>query len=217
MSSYKDKTISYYDKHASRYAQNVDSHYSTEQISSFLSMLPEKAKVLDVGSGSGRDVYVMHKAGINALGMDLSEGMLSYSRQKYPNLEFVKGDMEHIPFDDKEFDGLWVHGTLLHAETNESVQNSLAEFNRVLKPNGILHILVKKQKDSQPVKVFTDKESGESRLYRFFQEEELKIILGKAGFHTIISETYEENERNPKGRHDVTWIHSLSKKVTTST
>src|SRR5690606_9201271 len=130
----------------------------------------------------------------------------------YPDIEFIHADALKIPFENDIFDGIWAHGVLFHFETLEEVKQALKEFDRVLKPGGILHILVKLQKDSQKVKIFSN-EAGDSRVYRFFEKEELKSLLEQAGFQSVILETYEENERNPQGRHDVTWLHSLSKKV----
>jgi len=211
--TYKELTVDYYDKHAKEYAQSVDDHYSTEQISTFLAMLPDNPKVLDAGCGSGRDVYIMHKAGAHAVGVDLSEGMIKYAREQYKDLEFHLSDVLTLPFEDDVFDGVWAHGILFHLETEEEVKKALKEFDRVLKKNGVLHVLVKLQKDSQKIKIFDDNPDKHPRIYRFFQKEELNILLGEAGFESIILETYDENERNPKGRHDVTWLHSLSRKV----
>lgn len=210
--SNKQKTIDYYDKHAQQYAQYVDDHYSTEQITTFLGMLPETPKVLDVGSGSGRDAFIMTKANALVTGVDLSQGMIDYAQKKYPNIEFQKADMLQMPFENDIFDGVWAHGVLFHLESLDDVKKALQEFDRVLKPGGILHILVKLQKDSQKIKIFSN-QAGDSRVYRFFEKDELKSLLEQAGFQSIILETYEENERNPQGRHDVTWLHSLSKKI----
>lgn len=210
---YRQKTIDYYNKHAARYADYVDGFYSTEQVTAFMGLLPAKAKVLDVGSGSGRDVFVMSTAGVEAIGLDISQGMVDYARNKYPDLEFVHGDMLKIPFPEQTFDGIWAHGSLFHLETEVDVITALQEFNRVLKVDGMLHILVKLQKDNDKLKVFLDEKTGDARLYRFFTQDELKRYLTQAGFEIVILDTYDENERNPRGRHNVTWLHSLSKKV----
>lgn len=211
--SLKQQTIDYYDKHAQSYAQYVDEHYSTEQISSFLGLLPDNPKVLDAGCGSGRDVFFMHTAGAQVTGIDLSQSMISYASSKYPDLKFVHGDILQMPFPNDSYDGIWAHGVLFHLETLEEVKAAFSEFDRVLKNGGILHVLVKLQKDSQKVKVFSDNPHGDSRVYRFFHKEELELLLKESGFESVISETYEENERNPKGRHDVTWLHVLARKI----
>lgn len=212
-SDYKQLTVDFYDNNAQKYAEYVDGFYSTEQVTAFIGMLPSDAKVLDVGSGSGRDVFVMSTAGIDATGLDLSEGMIKFAQEKYPELKFVHGDMLQIPFPEDSFDGIWAHGSLFHLETNEEIAQAFSEFRRVLKPNGMLHILVKLQKDQDKIKVFSDEQYPGTRLYRFFTQEELKQWLESNGFEIQILDTYDENERNPRGRHDVTWLHSLSKKI----
>lgn len=210
---YKQRTIEYYDDHARQYAQSVDDYYSTEQITTFMGLLPDQAKILDVGCGSGRDAHVFSAAGYDVTGLDLSQGMIEFAREKYPDIEFIHADMLQMPFENDIFDGLWAHGVLFHLETIDQVKKALAEFDRVLKPQGILHVLVKLQKDEHKLKEYSDDTGQYSRLYRFFQKDELKSLLEEAGLQVFILETYEENERNPNGRHDVTWLHSLSKKI----
>lgn len=213
VADHKQKTIDYYDQNAAGYAAYVDDFYSTEQISAFLGYLPQGAKVLDVGCGSGRDVFIMSKSGVAAVGLDLSKGMIDYAKSKYPQLQFLHGDMLQTGFPDQTFDGVWAHASLLHLESEAEVEHALSEFNRIMKPEGMLHVLVKLQKDADKVKIFTDGIGTGARLYRFYTKDELAAHLQKFGFELVIMDTYEENERNPKGRHDVTWLHCLARKV----
>lgn len=209
----KKQTIDYYDTNAKAYAEYVDGFYSSEQISAFLALMPLNPTVLDVGCGSGRDVYIMDQAGAHATGLDLASGMIEYAQGKYPDLDFVVGDMTQIPFQDQSFDGIWSHGSLFHLETDEDVRKAFQEFVRVLKPSGVLHVLVKQQMDSKKVKVFTDGQHEGARVYRFFTKPELNNFLSEFGFKTIVLESYQENERNPHGRHDVMWLHALAQRI----
>lgn len=209
----KQRTIDFYDRNAVEYAGYVDDFYSTEQVSAFLGMLPENPKVIDLGSGSGRDAYIMSQAGAEVIGLDLSAEMVRLAQQKYPDLEFVHADMLDIPYPDESFDGAWCHGVLFHLESDQDVIRTLAEANRVVKAGGVIHITVKELIEGDSVRVFVDEKSGAARVYRFFTIPELKQALKQTGWQVVIADSYQENERNPQGRHHVNWIHILAKKL----
>ena len=52
----------------------------------------ERSRVLDIGSGNGHHVKLLQKAGYNVEGVDKSEAMISYAKNKYPKCKFKKGD-----------------------------------------------------------------------------------------------------------------------------
>ena len=52
----------------------------------------ERSRVLDIGSGNGHHVKLLQKAGFNVQGVDKSEAMISYAKNKYPKCKFKKGD-----------------------------------------------------------------------------------------------------------------------------
>ena len=52
----------------------------------------ERSRVLDIGSGNGHHVKLLQKAGFNVEGVDKSEAMISYAKNKYPKCKFKKGD-----------------------------------------------------------------------------------------------------------------------------
>lgn len=59
-------------------------------------------KVLDIGTGTGRFLYPLAKAGIDAYGFDISKNMLRKAREKgLTNL--VQGDATRLPFSDRAF------------------------------------------------------------------------------------------------------------------
>ncbi len=46
-------------------------------------------KVLDVGSGLGREVAFLREKGYDAVGIDASEDMVAWSQKHYPNANFL--------------------------------------------------------------------------------------------------------------------------------
>jgi ubiquinone/menaquinone biosynthesis C-methylase UbiE len=208
-----EDTIGWYDKNAEKYANSTEQHASPEQIKEFVDSLPSNAKVLDAGCGGGRDTKLLQEAGTNTTGLDLSSGLINEAKKRHPEINFVQGSFLELPFDDSSFDGVWAHASLLHLEKVEDVKKALSEFNRVLNPNGVLHILVKAQTGDEKTAVVSDSLSGHDRFFQYFTQEELQRLLQEQGFESTKIEQYKETDKSPQGRPEVEWILSLSKKA----
>jgi SAM-dependent methyltransferase len=74
-----------------------------------------KGRVLDVGSGPGRDGLILKNAGLDVVCIDASEEMVKLSLNR--GLNSIVGDFNDLPFDNKSFDGIWgIHFTLTCSE-----------------------------------------------------------------------------------------------------
>ncbi len=205
-------TIEWYNQNAEQYAQTTEQHPSPEQIEAFVSLLPSKGKVLDAGCGGGRDTQLLQNKGLKAIGIDLSSGLVKVAKERHPRVEFVEGSFLDLPFDDNSFDGVWAHASLLHLETVAEVKRALSEFNRVLKPDGVIHTLVKAQTGAEKTAVVSDSLSNHDRFFQYFTQKEITTLLNEAGFVGTTIEQYKEIDKDPKGRPEVEWILALSKK-----
>jgi ubiquinone/menaquinone biosynthesis C-methylase UbiE len=100
-------------------------------------------RVLDVACGAGALVVEVAPRVDRAVGVDLSEGMLQLARSRLraagevPNVEFLQGPSDALPFDDGSFTAL-VCTTALHHFPDP--QGSIDEMARVLAPGGRLVI-----------------------------------------------------------------------------
>jgi SAM-dependent methyltransferase len=97
--------------------------------------------VLDLGSGAGNDCFVA-RAMVGEFGyvngLDFTEAMLEKARENnlklgYGNVEFVKGDIEEMPFAAYRFDVVLSNCVLNLVPDKEK---AFAEIFRVLKPGG---------------------------------------------------------------------------------
>ena len=165
--------------------------------------------MLEAGCAAGRDCKLLADRGLRVVGIDLSKNLLAIAKGKYPEIEFVEGNFLNLPFADQSFNGIWAHASLLHLETIEAVEKALTEFNRVLKPRGLLLVAVKKQMAKEKTSVVSDKISGHERFFRWFTLPELKTLLTEAGF-TIMTLTEKEDQA---GRGEVTWLMALARKA----
>jgi len=103
-------------------------------------------KILDIATGTA-DVAILAASILSPekiVGIDISEGMLSYGRQKIKNLqlqdviELQQGDSEAIQFEDESFDAVTVS---FGVRNFQHLENGLSEIKRVLRNGGKLVIL----------------------------------------------------------------------------
>ena len=78
------------------------------------------------------------RRGGRVTGLDFSERMLERARKKSSEVEWVRGDLLELPFEDASFDAATVGFGIRNVE---SLERALAELRRVLRPGGRLAIL----------------------------------------------------------------------------
>jgi len=93
------------------------------------------ARILEVGTGTGRISILLMERGADLIGCDLSAKMLVRQREKYPAARLAQSDAVSLPFPSAYFDAvLTVHVMHLIGPWRAA----LREFKRVLKSGGVL-------------------------------------------------------------------------------
>jgi 2-polyprenyl-3-methyl-5-hydroxy-6-metoxy-1,4-benzoquinol methylase len=82
------KTVAKYDSDAESFIADWMSQPPVMLRRLIINHFTPKSKILDIGSGSGRDVAWMTEAQFNAEGVDASKGLLAAARLKYPHAVF---------------------------------------------------------------------------------------------------------------------------------
>jgi len=94
-------------------------------------------RILDIAAGTGTSSIALAKSGAEVIALDFSQGMVEEGRRRHPELQFVQGDAEKLPFGEAEFDAVTISFGLRNVQHPEV---ALAEMLRVLKPGGRLVI-----------------------------------------------------------------------------
>jgi ubiquinone/menaquinone biosynthesis C-methylase UbiE len=105
--------------------------------------LPELARILDLGCGTGRllDRLATHFPQLQGTGLDFSEKMLNQarSRNRYRDrIAYVQGRVESLPFEVGQFDAVFSTISFLHYPQPQTV---LSEVSRVLRPGGRFYLV----------------------------------------------------------------------------
>ena len=108
-----------------------------------LASLRHGESVVDLGSGSGTDVFcaaVLVGEGGRVAGVDMTDEQLAKARglaehDGFPHVDFVESHIEELPFPDASFDVVISNGVINLSPTKDRV---FAEAARVLRPGGRL-------------------------------------------------------------------------------
>ena len=187
------KTIDTYNKLAKEYDEETKDFWNIFPdtfIRRFCESVPQQGKVLDIGSGPGRDALILQKAGLNVTCFDASEAMILMTREK--GFVSVLGDFNDPSFPQGSFDGVWSYTSFLHVPKLE-VKIALAETHRVLKKEGILGLgLI--EGDTEGYRESLGVNS--SRYFAYYKKEEIEGLLKETGFTPFYFETFKPRTKN---------------------
>jgi demethylmenaquinone methyltransferase / 2-methoxy-6-polyprenyl-1,4-benzoquinol methylase len=95
-------------------------------------------RVLDACCGTGDLAIEARRGSADVVGLDFSERMLERARGKEPAIEWIRGDVLALPFDEASFDAVTVGFGVRNVE---DLAAGLRELRRVLRPGGRIGIL----------------------------------------------------------------------------
>jgi len=136
--------------------------------------LKDKNRILNVGSGNGRDYFYLTSKGKKVINVDIAE------HKDYP---YIKADVtKGLPFKDREFDAVIIAEVLEHLFEDYI---ALKEIRRVLKDDGVLIVTVPFYSDGAEyhVRIHSDKTIKRLLEYCGFQIE--NFIYRRGPFLTI--------------------------------
>jgi SAM-dependent methyltransferase len=152
-----------------------------------LAELKEGETVLDLGSGGGIDVLLSaRRVGPTgkAYGLDMTDEMLALARENQnkagaQNVEFLKGEIEHIPLPDNSVDVIISNCVInLSADKDQVIREAF----RVLKPGGRFAVSDVVTRGAVPEQLRRDMLLWVGCIAGALEEQEYKSKLEAAGF-----------------------------------
>ncbi len=197
------KTAKYYDDNA---AETFERYEAVESkiADYFCSSFAEKGRILDIGSGSGRDICKLLDLGYDAFGIEPCDELRKKSLSKSHSLEgrIVSGSLPNIDTS-KQYDGILCSAVFMHIPISEHL-DSLINIRALLKPSGRLLISIPKARPN----LDTESRDQQGRLFESLEPEKLKLLCARLGLQCIT----EYSNKDSLGRVDHEWVTLLFEK-----
>lgn len=123
--------------------QGPGSEEATLKALDLVGALPQDAKIVDIGCGTGSSALVLAKTlGLEVVALDLFPRFISILRERSERegvsdlVNAVVGSMEELPFPDNSLDLIWCEGAIY----NIGFERGMREWSKLLKRGG--HIAV---------------------------------------------------------------------------
>ena len=178
-----------YDEIAPKFKEFRNIFDNLQELEHLATLLPEKAKVLDVGCGIGIPVarfFVDY--GFSVTGIDISERMVELAKQNVPKVEFFQYDMNELVFPDNAFHCITAVYSLFHVP-REKHFSILKNFHRMLKQEGILFFCVGHLGGDD-----TDEFLGEEMFWSNYPPERTLSLVKEAEFEILFDEVLDRGD-----------------------
>lgn len=142
MSGYFERTASSYDRVAAAYAEQFFDELAHKPLdrallNTIIELVGGSGPIADVGCGPGQVARYLHDGGAEAIGIDLSAGMIAAAQAASPEVGFRQGSMLDLPLADGSLAAIVSFYAIIHLRPEE-IGAAFREFGRVLRPGGWL-------------------------------------------------------------------------------
>lgn len=192
-------TINYYNQNADVFIEGTIKVDMAEIQTRFLSNIPERSKILDLGCGSGRDSKLFAHLGHFVTPVDGSPELCKKAAA-YTGLPVRCLLFEDLDYN-AEFDAVWACASLLHVE-KEKMQHVLNLVSNALKENGILYV---------SYKYGSEQRLHHERLFSDYTESDLPILFPSTSNLCCIDWWVTGDAR--ADRSDEKWLNIICKKT----
>jgi len=181
-----------YDKTAYKYHVNFKDEVSQKEydrllLDKFADLMEPYSSICDAGCGPSSQAgrYLSGK-GHKVTGIDISGKCIEIAREYNPGIEFKEADIMNTGFKNGTFDGIVSYYSIIYTP-KEHISKIFSELHRILKPGGMLLVVVKKG----TTEGITDDEwyEGNKVYFTYFLESEMKDYFTDSGFTVVYSDT----------------------------
>jgi ubiquinone/menaquinone biosynthesis C-methylase UbiE len=176
-----------YDTIAEEYAEAFSGEHEKkpkdqEILRRFSREIGDRGPVWDFGCGPGQTTKYLKALGIEISGLDLSEKILEQARIHHPEIDFRKGNLLDLEFEDDSIGGVVSFYAIVHF-TEEQVESAFRETFRVLKPGGLFLFTYHIGEDTIRIEEFLGNIVDID--FMFFTTDLIHLCLEKIGFTKI--------------------------------
>jgi SAM-dependent methyltransferase len=132
-------TENVFDEMGVYWAEIADKNQTEKQLQFLKTQIKPDGYILDLACGTGRHLIPLSQQGFNMVGLDISAKLLKIAKQRWHEVQIVRGDIRFLPFKPQAFAAAISMDTsfgYLPSEHDDGV--SLNELRRTLRKEGIL-------------------------------------------------------------------------------
>lgn len=176
-------TVAAYDAHAAAYAEGIlaADDLTEQQARAFAAVVGDGARVLEIGSGPGRDAAVLESLGLHVRRTDITPAFVDLLRSQGYAADLVDPLVDDL--DDPErpgvpYDAVWASASLLHVDRSD-LPVLLSRLAAVTRPGGVLALSIK---EGDGEKWSTHGFVAAPRRFVYWREPGLRAVLDAAGW-----------------------------------
>ena len=175
----KDSIRAAYDADVERRDAMVPAKWRTDIVDTFLARLPDGARVLELGCGTGQLARHVADAGFSVSAIDLSPGNIAAATAR--GVDARVADFSDLPFEDNSFDAAFAVQSLIHVPKGD-LPDVHREIRRILTDGSILlSVTWGGESHEGPVE---DEWLDPPRYFAFHTDEEL-LEIERPGFDVV--------------------------------
>jgi SAM-dependent methyltransferase len=179
----RSATIRAYDASAADYREGTRELPATiaAAVGRFAGMVSQGGRVLEIGSGSGRDAAALEQAGLSVRRTDITPAfveMLRSGGHQADQLDPLHDDLADPAAPGTPYDGVWADASLLHVDRDD-LPTVLSRLARVTRQGGTLFVSVK-EGDGEDWS--THGNVTTPRFFTFWRDEPLRSVMEAAGW-----------------------------------
>ena len=191
-----------YDRMADRYqrwAASIEGDPRDRLIARLVDELPARARVLDLGCGSGLPSTKALADRFEVVGVDISTAQIERARVNVPNATFIVGDLTVVEFPDTSFDAVAAFHSLDHVP-REELAPLFARVRRWLAPKGLFLGTFGVNDEAE----WTGDWLGVQMFFSSYEPDTTREMLANAGFELLVDEVVKMRE--PEGPVTFFWV-----------
>jgi SAM-dependent methyltransferase len=193
-----DETVRAYDLDAVAYVEASPTMPESVRadLESFADRLGPGARVLEIGSGGGRDARLMEELGLRVRRTDITPAFIALLRGQGLDADLVDPLVDDLSSPDGPYDAVWANASLLHVDRSH-LATVMARLAAVTRTGGVLRVSVK-EGDGEGWS--THGSVRHPRHFTYWRAEALRDVTAASGWTAV------DIRSGIAGRRSETWL-----------
>jgi 2-polyprenyl-3-methyl-5-hydroxy-6-metoxy-1,4-benzoquinol methylase len=191
-------TVRSYDRDAATYVAStaVMPDSVRTRIEDLAARLGPAGRVLEVGSGGGRDALAMERLGLVVRRTDITPGFVELLRERGHACDLVDPRVDDLSSPDGPYDAVWANASLLHV-ARQDLPTVLSRLAAVVRDGGLLRISLK---EGDGDGWSTHGSIRSPRHFTYWRADDLRTVVEGAGWTDVSIST------GVAGQRGETWL-----------